>query len=80
MKQHHKGNGQNLDAPYVPVIEKIDVTEWLEIKQHSRMKYLALNPRHVRIYDLQQGDKLKIKIMLVRKAPRDLDGEEAREE
>lgn len=72
MRKHHEKG-----SPFLPpVIEKIDVSEWLEVKQHSRMLYLALNPRHVRLYDLRQHDQLKIKIMLVKKAPRDLDAEE----
>jgi len=72
MKQHLEKNVSFLPS----VVEKIDVTEWLEVKQHSRMLYLKLNPKHVRIYDLQQHDVLKVKFLVVKKAPRDLDAKE----
>ena len=54
-----------------PNIEKIGVTEWLPVKQHSRMVYLKLRPEDVRIYDLQQYDSILVKLIAVKKCARD---------
>ena len=78
MRQHPKNSIRGINPSERP-IEKVDVTEWLEIKQHARGMYLSLNPKHSRIYDLQQHDFMKVKLIAVRKAPRD-DSEEERPE
>lgn len=52
-------------------IEKIGLVEWLPVHKHSRVLYLKLRYEDVQMYDLQPGDKLKVKIELLKKGPRE---------
>lgn len=65
MKEHLKGN-----------IEKIGVTEWLEVKKHSRVIYLKIRPEDVNIYDIRMGDNILVELKAIKRLPRDDDLDE----
>ena len=52
-------------------IEKLWIVDWLPIRRHSRVLYLPLDRTIVDIYGLRKGDKVKVVLVSVLKAPRD---------
>jgi hypothetical protein len=57
--------GHGLGLVNVGEIEKIGLVEWFEIRKHSRMYYLPLDQKDVRMHDLQIGDKIRAKLDIV---------------
>jgi len=50
--------------------EKIGLTEWFEVRRHSRILFLRLSDLDVRLHDIQPGDRLKMKLEEIDRLPR----------
>lgn len=51
--------------------EKIWVVGYHQIRRHSRVLYIPLDPTVVRLHDLRKGDVVKTVLLEVVKGPRD---------
>jgi hypothetical protein len=51
--------------------EKMYLTEWLEVRKHSRTSVLKLREEDVNLYDIRPGDKIRVQLQVIKKAPRD---------
>lgn len=58
-----------------PNREKIWLVDYFQVRRHSRVLYLPLDPVIVGLHDLRKGDLLKAVLLEVIKAPRE-EGEE----
>ena len=56
-----------------PKRETIYVVGYHQIRRHSRVLYIPLDPTIVRLHDLKKGDTIKAIILEVIKAPREND-------
>ena len=56
--------------------EKIWLVDYFQVRRHSRVLYLPLDPVIVGLHDLRKGDLLKAVLLEVIKAPREEKTEE----
>lgn len=57
------------------VREKIWLVDYFQVRRHSRILYLPLDPVIVGLHDLRKGDTIKAVLLDVIKAPREDEGE-----
>lgn len=50
--------------------EKLGLVSYYQVRRHSRVLYLPLDPTAVRLHDIQKGDIIKAKILELRKGAR----------
>lgn len=50
--------------------EKLGLTSYYQVRRHSRVLYLPLDPTAVKLHDIQKGDIIKAKILELRKGTR----------
>jgi len=51
-------------------VEKLWLVSYFQVRRHSRVLYLPLDPVAVRLHDVQKGDIVKAVILELRKGPR----------
>ena len=54
---------------------KIDTLGLFQVKTRGRKHYITLEPRVVEAYDIRHGDVLKVKILEIRRKPREEEAE-----
>ena len=59
-----------------PRREKIYIVDYFQVRRHSRILYIPLDPVIVDIYDIQKGDKIKAVLLEVIKQPRETEKSE----
>jgi hypothetical protein len=59
------------DLIKVPKIEKVGLEEWFQVRQHSRSLYVTLDGKDTDIHDIKMGDYLRLKIVAVKRGPRE---------
>jgi hypothetical protein len=52
-------------------VEKMYLTEWLEVRKHSRTSLLKLREEDVNLYDIRPGDQIRVQLQVIKKLPRD---------
>jgi len=52
-------------------VKKMWLTEWLDVRKHSRTTVLKLRDEDVHLYDIRPGDKIRVQLQLLKEAPRD---------
>ena len=60
--------------------KRIGVVEWAQVKRHGRILYIRLKDLNIQVYDIRQGDKLKVKLHSIIKESREKTGGKTHEE
>jgi hypothetical protein len=64
-----KQSSKNESMVHEPKIEKLWIVEYAQIRRHSRVLYLPLDPLTVRLNKLKKGDTIKYHLVELRRAP-----------
>jgi len=68
-------DGRGAGLVKIEEIEKIGLVEWFEVRKHSRQLYVPLDRKDCAMYDIREGDRLRMKMEMLVKALREEGGE-----
>jgi hypothetical protein len=59
----------NREVPFPEKIDRLWVVQFGQLRRHSRVLYIPLDPTVVRLFHLKKGDILKYMVFELRRAP-----------